>query len=146
MAGLQVVWGFDVNEHACSSWRLNFPAAKIHQLWAHEFFELGQGNEMMKVDILHLSPPCQFFSPAHTVDGKDDELNSASLFACGNILDVVRPRIATLEQTFGIVVLPRFQPYFNALIHMFTCRGYSIRWKVAHLQDWVSKLTICNAI
>jgi hypothetical protein len=43
-----------------------------------------------------------------------------------------------LEQTFGIVLLARFQAYFNSLILMFTDRGFSLRWQVAQLQNWVS--------
>lgn len=138
MAGLKPIWGFDANNHACSSWRLNFPDATMYEEWADQFIQRGLRSSCLKVDILHLSPPCQYFSPAHTVAGKDDEMNMASLFACGMLLDVAKPRIATLEQTFGIVLLPRFQAYFNALILMFTDRGFSIRWKIAHLQNWVS--------
>jgi DNA (cytosine-5)-methyltransferase 1 len=138
MAGLKPVWGFDMNNHACTSWRLNFPDATMYQEWADQFIQRGLGNSSLKVDILHLSPPCQYFSPAHTSDGKDDEMNMASLFSCGMLLDVAKPRIATLEQTFGIVLLPRFQIYFNALILMFTDRGFSVRWKIAQLQNWVS--------
>jgi len=138
MAGLKPIWGFDMNNHACTSWHLNFPDATIYQEWADQFIQRGLRNSSLRVDILHLSPPCQYFSPAHTTDGKDDEMNMASLFACGNLLDVAKPRVATLEQTFGIVLLPRFQPYFNALILMFTDRGFSVRWKIAQLQNWVS--------
>jgi DNA (cytosine-5)-methyltransferase 1 len=137
MAGLKPIWGFDANKHACSSWRLNFPDATLYEEWADQFIQRGLGNYCLRVDILHLSPPCQYFSPAHTVEGKDDEMNMASLFACGTLLDVAKPRIATLEQTFGSVLLPRFQAYFNALILMFTDRGFSIRWKIAQLQNWV---------
>ena len=138
MAGLKPIWGFDANNHACSSWRLNFPDATMYEEWADQFIQRGLRRNCLRVDILHLSPPCQYFSPAHTVAGKDDEMNMASLFACGMLLDVAKPRIATLEQTFGIVLLPRFQAYFNALILMFTDRGFSVRWKIAQLQNWVS--------
>jgi DNA (cytosine-5)-methyltransferase 1 len=138
MAGLKPIWGFDANHHACSSWRLNFPDAVLHEEWADQFVQRGLGNSNMKADVIHVSPPCQYFSPAHTVAGKDDEINSASLFACGHILDVAKPRVVTLEQTFGIVLLPRFQAYFNALINMFTDRSFSVRWKVVQLQNWVS--------
>lgn len=138
MAGLKPIWGFDMNNHACTSWRLNFPDATLYEEWADQFIQRGLGNSSLRVDILHLSPPCQYFSPAHTTDGKDDEMNMASLFACGMLLDVAKPRIATLEQTFGIVLLPRFQVYFNALILMFTDRGFSVRWKIVQLQNWVS--------
>jgi DNA (cytosine-5)-methyltransferase 1 len=137
MAGFHPKWGFDFNDHACRTWNLNFPGATIYRMSADEFIQLGKGNDKMKVDILHLSPPCQYFSPANTTGDKNDIANLASLFACRQILEAVRPRVATLEQTFGIVQLVRFQAYFRALVLMFTDIGYSVRWKVAFLQDWV---------
>lgn len=102
--------------------------------WASEA-QSGLPNRA-QVDILHISPPCQFFSPAHTIAGKDDEMNTASLLACGRLLALVRPRVVTLEQTFGIGHA-EFTRWFNALIHQFTDNGYSLRWKICHLQDWV---------
>ncbi|KFY83095.1 hypothetical protein V500_10177, partial [Pseudogymnoascus sp. VKM F-4518 (FW-2643)] len=83
MAGLKVMWGFDFNSHACETWRLNFPSATMYEmsafdvcdLWAKEA-KAGKPNRA-QVDILHISPPCQFFSPAHTIAGKDDEMNTA---------------------------------------------------------------------
>ncbi|PVH89016.1 S-adenosyl-L-methionine-dependent methyltransferase [Cadophora sp. DSE1049] len=141
MAGLRLKWGFDFNKHACLSWRANFPSSQCHQMAAHEFVDQAQraadnGHpDMMKVDILHLSPPCQFFSPAHTIDGPDDEMNVASLFAVQMVIDVSRPRIVTLEQTFGIAC-PRFRFYFNALIQMFTTHDFSVRWAIVPLAQW----------
>ncbi|KAK6586538.1 hypothetical protein PZA11_001595 [Diplocarpon coronariae] len=112
MAGLRLKWGFDFNKHACLSWRANFPWATCHEMPAHEFVQLSKTHsnpDAMKVDILHLSPPCQFFSPAHTVEGVDDEMNVASLFAVQTVIEVSRARIVTLEQTFGIAC-SRFSP------------------------------------
>lgn len=137
MAGLEPKWGFDFSKDACETWHQNFPHATIYRMWADYFITLGRDNNALKIDILHLSPPCQFFSPAHTVHGKDDEMNTASLFACGGILDVTKPRIVTLEQTFGLHH-PIFRAYFNSLVQMFTARNFSIRWKICPLQDWVS--------
>lgn len=142
MAGLRLKWGFDFNKHACLSWRANFPSSQCYQMAAHEFVDQARraadnGHpDMVKVDILHLSPPCQFFSPAHSIDGVDDEMNVASLFAVQMVIDVSRPRIVTLEQTFGIAC-PRFRFYFNALIQMFTTHDFSVRWAIVPLAQWV---------
>ena len=140
MAGLRVKWGFDQWEHACSTWRTNFPQATCYQLSSYEFVDKVRGSKHRKavdskVDILHLSPPCQYFSPAHTVDCPNDEMNVASLFAVGDVVKVAKPRIVTLEQTFGIVAV-RFRKYFNSLIQMFTALGFSVRWAVVNLAQW----------
>ncbi|PBP24655.1 C-5 cytosine-specific DNA methylase [Diplocarpon rosae] len=138
MAGLRLQWGFDFNKNACLSWRANFPWAICHEMAAHEFVQLSKthlNSDAMKVDILHLSPPCQFFSPAHTVEGVDDEMNVASLFAVQTVIEVSRARIVTLEQTFGIAC-SRFRFYFNALIQMFTTHDFSVRWAIVPLAQW----------
>ena len=143
IAGLRVKWGFDVWEHACSSWGANFPYATCYNLAAHDFVEEARRAardgrpDILKVDVLHLSPPCQYFSPAHTVNGADDEMNVASLFAVQAVIEVARPRVVTLEQTFGIVSV-RFRYYFAALISMFTSHDFSVRWAIVPLAHWVT--------
>ena len=132
MAGLQVEWGFDFNAWACKSYGLNFPDTSVYHLRADQFSSLQSDDH--KVDFLHLSPPCQFFSPAHTIEGKDDEKNVASLFAIFELLNKARPRIVTLEQTAGLMI--RHRLYFNAVILMLTEHGFNIRHKICRLQDF----------
>lgn len=88
------------------------------------------------VDILHISPPCQCFSPAHTHAGKDDDQNEASLFTIGDLLKIVRPRIVTLEQTFGLHTRLQFRQHRNALTQMFTKLNYSVASSVLQLADY----------
>ena len=130
-AGLRVGWGFDFSLPACKSYQMNFFRTPIYNVWADQFSE-AKGDH--KVDICHLSPPCQFFSSAHTIQGKDDDMNTASLFAIFNLLDKVKPRIVTLEQTSGLI--DRHPIFFNTVINMFTSRGFSIRWKVMNCADF----------
>ena len=144
MAGLRVKWGFDYWDHACSTWRANFPQATCYQLASQEFVRKAQGEKWrkpvdVKVDVLHLSPPCQYFSPAHTVDCSKDEFNVAGLYAVDAVIKVAKPRVVTLEQTFGLVAV-RHRKYFNSLIHMFTSLGFSVRWSIVPLAQWVTKL------
>lgn len=63
-AGLQVLWGLDFDEHAIAAYRENFPSAAAYHLDAHEFPPKRASKEQLRVDILHLSPPCRFWSPA----------------------------------------------------------------------------------
>jgi hypothetical protein len=130
-AGLRIEWGFDFSLPACQNYALNFFGTPIYNVWANEFAE-GPGDH--KIDICHLSPPCQFFSDAHTIMGKDDEMNTASLFAIFNLLEKAKPRIVTLEQTSGLI--RRHPIYFNTVINMFTSRGFSVRWRVMNCADF----------
>lgn len=130
-AGLRIKWAFDFNLAACQTYGMNFYRTPIYNVWANEFSE-AEGDH--KVDICHLSPPCQFFSDAHTIQGKDDDMNTASLFSIFNLLNKAKPRIVTLEQTSGLI--RRHPIFFNAVINMFTSRGFSVRWKVMNCADF----------
>jgi DNA (cytosine-5)-methyltransferase 1 len=133
MAGLKVIWGMDFNTSAGETWAKNFSTAKLYNMWAHELVALPGPDDLFIVDILHLSPPCQVFSPVHTIKGKDDDMNYASLFAIMELIKKTKPRIVTLEQTFGILH-KRFRQAFNTVIHMYTALGFSVSWQIVELQ------------
>ncbi|KZF20806.1 S-adenosyl-L-methionine-dependent methyltransferase [Xylona heveae TC161] len=125
MAGLAVDWGFDFDYSACDTYRRNFYGTRIYNIWAHQFISLTEDH---KVDVLHLSPPCQFFSPAHTVQGQNDEMNIATQFALEAIIAKARPRVVTIEQTAGLP--SRHDKFFAALILQIVAHGYSIHWRI----------------
>jgi DNA (cytosine-5)-methyltransferase 1 len=61
-------------------------------------------------------------------------MNVASLFAIFELLRSARPRVVTLEQTSGL--LRRHPIFLNAVILMFTARGFSIRWRLLNCADF----------
>ena len=63
-AMLKVLWGFDYNPATIESFAKNFTDARCWAIAAHKFITVD--FEDFKVDVLHMSPPCQTFSPAHT--------------------------------------------------------------------------------
>lgn len=136
-AGFNVKWGFDFNSNAGLTWQKNFPLAKFHLLPVHEFADLPDPHHELWIDILHLSPPCQVFSPAHTVPGQHDEMNYASLFGVGSAIKKSRPRIVTLEQTFGILH-PKNKNAFHGLIGCFADLGFDVSWQVVKFQGYGS--------
>lgn len=71
----------------------------------------------------------------HVREGKNDEQNFFSLFACGAIIQKCKPRIVTLEQTFGILH-PKFQNAFHSLIQMFTTMGFSVSWQMVYFPNY----------
>lgn len=131
MAGAHLDFAVDNWKPAADSLRANFaPGTKVYHSDVSEFITGQDINH--HVDILHLSPPCQVWSPAHTVPGRNDEINEAILFSCGPVLRKLKPRLFTLEQTFGILH-DRFSQYFSRLMADFTECGYSTRWAVLNL-------------
>jgi DNA (cytosine-5)-methyltransferase 1 len=135
MAGLKLMYGVDFNPVCCSTLRANFPEIKVFEKWAHEFATMEDPYGELRVDMLHLSPPCQVFSPVHTRLGKGDDMNFASLFAVEELIKKTRPRMVTLEQTFGILH-ERFGQAFNSLIRMFIDVGFSTSWQVIKFQNF----------
>ncbi|PHH66340.1 hypothetical protein CDD81_7395 [Ophiocordyceps australis] len=134
-AGFKVLYGLDKSPEVWETYRLNFPQATLHPMSIDEFIRTASIRRRHQVDVLHLSPPCQYFSPAHTRDAAHDDDNIFALFACRELINYTRPRLITLEQTFGIVH-QRHRQYFHALISDFTQLGFSIRWSVIRLSRW----------
>jgi DNA (cytosine-5)-methyltransferase 1 len=66
-AGLHIKWGLDNDEDAISAYGMNHPGALPFRRNAHNFPPRGHTNDELRVDVLHLSPPCCFFSPAQLV-------------------------------------------------------------------------------
>ncbi|KAK3298263.1 S-adenosyl-L-methionine-dependent methyltransferase [Chaetomium fimeti] len=132
-AGVQLLFAVDNWPPAVESLRSNFGRSHVFDLDVTDF--ITSSDTQHRVDILHLSPPCQFWSPAHTVAGKNDEHNIAVLFSCTHLVENHKPRLFTVEQTFGILS-PRFKEFFNTFLHGFTKLGYSVRWKVLPLASY----------
>ena len=133
-AGLKVLYGFDHDLAAVESWSKNFTGATCWAMAAHEFITVD--TEDFKVDILHLSPPCQPYSPAHTVPGQHDDANEATFLAVEGILEKAKPRVVTLEETFGLTRTDVNKEWFTAIIQIFTKLGFSVRWNVFDLRDF----------
>ncbi|KAI0155105.1 S-adenosyl-L-methionine-dependent methyltransferase [Xylariaceae sp. FL1272] len=132
-AGFHINVACDNHPGAQKTYSRVYPEAKLYGIDIFDF--IANDQTAHRVDVLHMSPPCQYWSPAHTVEGKNDEANIAVLFSCHELVKKLRPRLFTLEQTFGIMH-PRFEFYFNALVHGFTQYNYSMRWKVCDLVVW----------
>lgn len=88
------------------------------------------------IDILHLSPPCQFWSrPAYPHAGRNNKENMAILFACPDIIERIRPQLFTLKQTFGLTH-DAHSEFLNALVRGFTSHGYSVHWRIVPLVEY----------
>ncbi|KAI5804885.1 S-adenosyl-L-methionine-dependent methyltransferase [Geopyxis carbonaria] len=124
-AGLTNRWAFDRDDTALKTYQSNFTSTEVYKASVDQFLKLDPSDK--QVDVLHLSPPCQPHSPAHTITGRDDEVNEASGLCIKPALEFARPRVATLEQTFGILNPARLK-WFRAMINDFVLVGYSVRW------------------
>ena len=55
------------------------------------------------MDVLHISPPCQTWSLAHTRMGQNDDDNFATIFTVSELVKGAKPRVVTLEQVPGFM-------------------------------------------
>lgn len=134
-------WGLDKNKAACETLRLNFEDAVCFERDARDFDSIG--SEQVKVDVLHMSPPCQYFSIAHSIPGPNDKANIEASMIIGDWLDKAKPRIVTLENVDGLMsrtkgtggnLSPR--DYWDHILQQFNSRGFSISWKFVRFEDY----------
>ncbi|RLM01562.1 hypothetical protein CFD26_108698 [Aspergillus turcosus] len=131
-AGLHIKWAFDLSEHAIATYRLNFATAECEPCDVFSF--LTNEPEFLKVDVSHGSPPCQTFSPAHTINSVNDDANSACIFSCADMIKKSRPRVHTMEETSGL--FDRHKETFHRVIQDFIEIGYSVRWRILNCMDY----------
>ncbi|KAE8164206.1 S-adenosyl-L-methionine-dependent methyltransferase [Aspergillus tamarii] len=133
-AGLYNKWAFDKSKHATSTYRLNFEHAYCELSDIFSF--LTSDDEFLRVDVSHSSPPCQTFSPIHTIEGIHDDANSACIFSSLNLIKRAKPRVHTLEETNGLLLLRRHRDTFYRVINDFIEIGYSVRWCILRLLEY----------
>ncbi|OAA55683.1 C-5 cytosine methyltransferase DmtA [Cordyceps fumosorosea ARSEF 2679] len=133
-AGFKIRYAIDKEPEVWETYSQNFPFARLFKCDTKKYVEK---KPHQPVDVLHLSPPCQVWSPAHTHAGPDDAANTETLYTCRALITKTRPRLVTLEQTFGITHAKHVQ-HFWSLIRDFTDLGYSVRWSIIRLCIWGS--------
>ena len=138
-AGLKLVWAFDFNPAAMSSYRGRFGGTGVQCLLQDctDFLHLVRLNpERYKVDILHLSPPCKPFSPANTTPNEEmNAINHAVFTVVEDIIRAIEPRVVTMEESDGLE-WPKHRPWFVKALSMFIGLEYSVGWGVIHLADY----------
>ncbi|KAH4037884.1 hypothetical protein HBI88_122120 [Parastagonospora nodorum] len=135
-AGLSIKWGLDFDDDAIEAYELNHTSALPFNCSAHDFPPEGYTSEQLRVDVVHLSPPCCFFSPAHTVNGPNDQANLEAIYTVGPILNKLKPRVATLEQTSGLSTHDQHRANFLMLFHDIGKAGYDLRWKNSDFSEY----------
>lgn len=139
LAGFRVLRAVDRDSDAVETYKANHHGVIMLHMPVDEVISNSRVLEDVlkggSVDILHCSPPCQPFSPAHTRASERDQENTDALFTCGTLIKELQPRIVTLEQTFGLT-RPGHAHFLQTLLSDFTQHGYSVRYRVVRLWFW----------
>ena len=132
-ANLCVYLGLDNNIPAMNTYRLNFPFARFEGIGIHEFVTIVPE---CKVDIVHVSLPCQPFAHCHARPGQNDEMNQATFVSIEHLLKKLKPRLVIFEETSGLIRINNNKPWFRKTIQDFTRLGFSVRWKVMNFAEF----------
>jgi DNA (cytosine-5)-methyltransferase 1 len=125
-AGVKIKWATDMDKHALDTYQLNFEDVEIERAMFSDF--LTNTAAFLRVDVAHCSPPCQTWSPAHTVKSTNDDANSACVFSGFDLALATRCRVLTIEETSGL--LNRFVLHFNRIVLSLVELGYAVRWSI----------------
>ncbi|KAK6522355.1 hypothetical protein TWF281_002921 [Arthrobotrys megalospora] len=140
LAGLKIAYGIDNWKDAVSSYQLNYGGNRAIQSdicqFAADPSSVNLPAARLHADVIHLSCPCQFYSPVHTVPGRNDEMNEVASLVVDQLLKVVRPRVVTSEQTFGINSARKFKDHFAIVINQYVRNNYSVRWAVKDATEY----------
>ena len=134
--GFLLIRSVDSDEEACLTYSLNFPGVVCLHGDVHQYC-LQKGDVF--IDVLHISPPCQFFSPmnSHTSTQQgwaNNERNRAASFSIHQVLLKDRPRIVTTENTAGLYT--NHPEDMWPILSQFISLGYSIRFGVLNMADY----------
>ncbi|KAF2749013.1 S-adenosyl-L-methionine-dependent methyltransferase, partial [Sporormia fimetaria CBS 119925] len=148
-AGLTVFMDVDNDENCIEGYRENFEdsGAIALQLDA-DCLPTIMDRKNFGVHILHLSCPCQYWSPCHpwvrrsyltcygTLAGKNDQENVEALLTVGPIVETLQPRIVTLEQTSGLIRQRKHRQYWRNLVNQLLEAGYNVRYTVSQFFEF----------
>ena len=144
-AGLRVTFAFDMDRNACDTYQMNNPATVVWNAPVDQLVSLiKERPEEFRVDILHVSPPCQAYSLANTQagqrdpnaeGGRRDDMNQAASFAVSQLVDLCKPRILTMEQTNGIFA-DRSINYLRGVIAQLTSKDFSVSYGVLDFTEY----------
>lgn len=119
----------EIDQHCCSTLRLNRPEWTVHECDLNNF----DATEYVGVDLLAGGLPCPPFSIAGKQLGADDERN---LFpAAIRIVDETRPRAVLIENVRGFLDAV-FEDYRTSIKSQLRKLGYETHWRLLNAADY----------
>ncbi|KAE9370082.1 hypothetical protein N431DRAFT_468160 [Stipitochalara longipes BDJ] len=140
-ASLEIAYGMEGDIHPQGktglkdTWENAFPKIRFYAELGEDFAACQDKSRKLMVDVLHISPRCQAFSPAEVTPGPHHEQNKANLNLVSSLLQKTAPRIVTLEQTWGTSKIEKHKASFHSLLQSFTVLGYSVSWQTVRFHN-----------
>ena len=128
--GGEVVWANEIDQYACSTYRLNFPRTRLFQ---GDIKNLNPNN-LEDIDIITAGFPCQSFSSVGLGGGFNDTRGNL-FFEIARIVKEKQPRVIFLENVANLEKHDDGKT-FN-IIHATLCElDYYIKYRIMNAKDY----------
>ncbi|CAG8950110.1 hypothetical protein HYFRA_00008344 [Hymenoscyphus fraxineus] len=132
-AGFKVKWALEQDKKIANIWRAN-NEGEMYEMNSSKFLNK---KKLPWVPCIHMSPPCQPFSVAHTIPGKNDKANWHTILVdTPRILNKLRPLVFTLEETQGMIRVGKNLRRKNELFNKLVETGVTFSWRQVVFQDY----------
>ncbi|WP_454052324.1 DNA cytosine methyltransferase [Clostridium sp. Marseille-Q7071] len=129
-AGFNIIWANDNNEKVEKTYKYNH---KNTELIIKNLADI-KSEEIPECDIIIGGPPCQSWSLAGAMKGKEDSRGQL-FYEYVRVIKDKRPRAFVAENVKGIVSKAHIKS-FNEIVDMFKEAGYTVTYKVVNAKNY----------
>lgn len=129
-AGFNIIWANDNNNKVADTYRFNH---RNTELVIKSLVDI-KSQEIPECDVIIGGPPCQSWSLAGAMKGKEDSRGQL-FYEYVRIIKDKRPKAFVAENVKGIVSKAHINS-FNEIVEMFKECGYSVTYKLVNAKDY----------
>lgn len=129
-AGFNIIWANDNNKKVQETYRYNH---KETELVIKSLLDI-KSEEIPECDVIIGGPPCQSWSLAGAMKGKEDSRGQL-FYEYVRVIKDKRPMAFVAENVKGIVSKAHIES-FNEIVDMFKESGYTVTYKVVNAKDY----------
>ncbi|EPS51450.1 DNA (cytosine-5-)-methyltransferase [Clostridium sporogenes] len=129
-AGFDIIWANDNNNKVADTYRYNHKNTKL----IIDSIVNINSDDIPDCDIIIGGPPCQSWSLAGAMKGKEDSRGQL-FYEYVRIIKDKRPKAFVAENVKGIVSKAHINS-FNEIVDMFKECGYTVTYKVVNAKDY----------
>lgn len=129
-AGFDIIWANDNNKKVEETYRYNHKNTK---LIIKSLVEIDSEN-IPECDVIIGGPPCQSWSLAGAMKGKDDSRGQL-FYEYVRVIKDKKPKAFVAENVKGIISKAHIES-FNEIVNMFRNLGYIVTYKLVNAKDY----------
>jgi DNA (cytosine-5)-methyltransferase 1 len=131
-AGFRVDYAVELDERACSTYKVNHPEVKALRQDVRTVFA-AELPGFKSVDLVAGCPPCQGFSSLTSKNKKKDPRNGL-VVEMARLVEELSPRIVMMENVPGLA--QKGERLLGAFVNRLEAAGYMVEWDVLQIADY----------